>query len=85
MVFKCLVREHHNEGLSKRLGYLRGITNSIPISTVIGLANNDFFDIHEITKEAEKNRNRQGCSTLSTLMAKLLLRAVSIPPFFNHI
>ena len=51
-MFKCLVREQLNEGMSKRLQHLRGITDAIPISSLIGIKNNDFLAFHEITMEA---------------------------------
>ena len=54
-VFKCLVCEQLHEGLSTRPEHLRGITDVIPISRLIGLENNDFLAFHEITTEAAGN------------------------------
>ncbi len=51
-MFKYLVREQLNEDISKRLQHLRGITDAIRISSLIGLKNNDFLAFHENTMEA---------------------------------
>ena len=49
---KCMVREQLHERLSKRQGHLCGISDSIPISRIIGVDISDFITFHNTVVEA---------------------------------